>query len=74
MGDGRDSRRRVVTGRKRSDGSATPVVQEVTHDGYIATFWKGVDEPLLLDLIAVSRLIENMRELQAMALQGVRWP
>jgi hypothetical protein len=74
MGDGDKSKRRVVTGRKRSDGSATPLVQEVTHDGYVATWWKGADEPVLLDPIAVSRVIQNMRELQAMALQGIRWP
>lgn len=60
-------------GRKRSDGEPVPVVLEATGDGYIAAFRSGVDEAVLFDPIGVSKMVENLRDLQAIALRGVRW-
>jgi hypothetical protein len=67
--DGRDDRRRVVTGRDSSGGNSHLVMQEV--NGYIAVM-AGPD-PVFLDPLVVSKAIEHMRDLQARALRGVRW-
>lgn len=73
MADGRESRRRVRTGRKQSDGTLVPVVLDVTDDGYVAAFRRGVNEAVLFDTREVSKVIDDLRDLQAIALRGVRW-
>jgi hypothetical protein len=73
MGDGSSSRRRVVMGRRLSDGEPVPVVLEATRDGYVAAFRAGVPEAVLFDPIGVSKMVDNLRDLQAIALRGVQW-
>lgn len=73
MEDGSSSRRRVRTGRKLSDGAWIAVVLEVTEDGYVAAFRTGVSEAVVFDTIEVSKMVKDLRDLQAIALQGVRW-
>lgn len=73
MTDGRGSRRRVRIGRKQSDGELVPVVLDVTDDGYVAAFRSGVNEAVLFDTREVSKIVEDLRDLQAIALQGIRW-
>lgn len=67
--DGRDDRRRVVTGRDSVGANRHLVLQEV--NGYVAVM-AGPD-PVFLDPLVVSKFIEHMRDLQARALRGVRW-
>ena len=73
MEDGRESRRRVITGRKLSDGEPVAVVLEVTENGYVAAFRAGVSEAVLFDPIGVTKMVQGLRDLQAIALRGVRW-
>ncbi len=73
MGDGSSSTRRVVTGRRRSDGRLVPVVLDVTDDGYIAAFRSGAGDAVDFDTRTVSELVGHLRDLQAIALTGVRW-
>lgn len=73
MGDGASSRRRVVTGKTRSDGKLVPVVLEATDDGSVAAFRSGAHEAVEFSPAGVSKLVKDLRELQAIALQGVRW-
>lgn len=73
MEDGRGSRRRVNTARTL-DGRDVIVVTEVTPDRrYVAEFRKGMPEATLWDPIALNKLINDLRALQAIMLQGVRW-
>lgn len=72
MEDGRGSRR-VCTGRRRSDGKLVPVVLDVTDDGYVAAFRSGADDVVDFDTREVSKMIGHLRDLQAIALRGVRW-
>lgn len=65
--DGRDAKRRVVTGRDWTGADRHLVLQEV--NGYIAI----KADTVYLDPLAISRTIEHLRDLQAHALQGVRW-
>lgn len=67
--DGRDDRRRVVTGRDSAGASRYLVLQEV--NGYVAAL-VGPD-PVYLDPLAVSKTIEHLRDLQARAMRGVQW-
>lgn len=67
--DGRDDRRRVVTGRDSTGANRYLVVQEV--NGYVAVL-VGPD-PVYLDPLAVSKTIEHLRDLQARAMRGVQW-
>lgn len=73
MTDGRGSRRRVRTGRKQSDGELVPIVLDVTDDGYVAAFRSGVNEAVLFDTREVSKLVDDLRDLQAIAMRGERW-
>ena len=67
--DGRDDRRRVVTGRDSTGGNNHLVMQEV--NGYVAI--KAGPDPVFLDPLVVSKTIEHLRELQARAMRGIRW-
>jgi hypothetical protein len=67
--DGRDDRRRVVTGRDTAGANRYLVLQEV--NGYVAAL-VGPD-PVYLDPLAVSKTIEHLRDLQARAMRGVQW-
>lgn len=73
MEGGRSSRRRVITCRRISDGEPVHVVLEARDDGYVAAYRAGVGEAILIDSIGVSKMVDNLRDLQAIALQGVRW-
>lgn len=73
MEDGRGTRRRVVTGKTRTDGRLVPVVLEATRDHYVAAFRAGVDEAVLFDPIEVRKMIRNLIDLEAIILQGVTW-
>lgn len=73
MEDSSSSRRRVRTGRKLSDGAWVAVVFEATRDGYVCAFQFGASESVEFDLREVSKLVQDLRDLQAIALQGVRW-
>lgn len=73
MEDGRSSRRRVITCRRISDGEPVHVVLEARDDGYVAAFRARAGEAVLIDSIGVSKLVHALRDLQAIALQGVRW-
>lgn len=73
MEDGRASKRRVIMGRRRSDGRPTPVILEVTEDGYVAAFRSGANEAIDFDTATISKIIGHLRDLQAIALRGVRW-
>jgi hypothetical protein len=68
--DGRDDKRRVVTGRDWRGDDRHLVLQEV--NGYVAVAVSDSD-PVYLDPLVVSRAVEHMRYLQARALSGVRW-
>lgn len=68
--DGRNDKRRVVTGRDSNGANRHLVLQEV--DGQVALKTVGPD-PVYLDPQAVSKTIRHMRDLQARAMRGVRW-
>lgn len=70
MEDGSSSRRRVRTGRK-ADGAYVAVVLEVTEDGFVGMCRSG--ETTFFDTREVSKVVDDFRALQAIALQGVRW-
>jgi hypothetical protein len=67
---GRDEVRRVVTGRDWKGGDRHVVLQVV--NGYVALAVEKSD-PVYLDPLVVSRAVVHLRDLQAQALQGVRW-
>jgi hypothetical protein len=46
------------------------VLQEI--NGYVAFALEGPD-PVFLDPLAISKLIEHERDLQARAMRGMRW-
>lgn len=71
MEDGSSSRRRVRTGRNLDDGAFVAVVFDVTEDGYVA--WHRRGETVLFDTREVSKVVQDLRDLQAIALRGVRW-
>lgn len=73
MEDGRSSRRRVIMCRKLSDGEPVHVVLEARDDGYVAAFRTGASEAVLIDSMGISKLVDTLRDLQAIALRGVRW-
>lgn len=68
--DGRDDVRRVVTGRDWKGGDRHFVLQEI--NGYVAVAIEKSD-PVYLDPLLVSRVVQDFRDLQARALRGVRW-
>lgn len=68
--DGRDDRRRVVTGRDRTGANRHLVLQEV--DGRVALKTVGPGS-VYLDPQDVSKAIRYMRDLQARAMRGVQW-
>lgn len=49
------------------------VVLEARDDGYVAAFRARAGEAVLIDSIGVSKMVDALRDLQAIALQGVRW-
>jgi hypothetical protein len=69
MEDGRERRRVVLTGRGDS-GEDVRLVFQLTDDGYIAV---SSHRRVKLDPLAVSKAVENLRYLQAIALRGIRW-
>lgn len=69
MEDGREVHRAVVTGRG-DGGEDVRLVFQLTNDGYIAV---SSHRRVKLDPLAVSKAVENLRYLQAVALRGVRW-
>ena len=66
----RDEARRVVTGRDWKGGDRHFVLQEI--NGYVAVAIEKSD-PVFLDPLLVSRVVQDFRDMQARALRGVRW-
>lgn len=67
--DGRETQRRVIRARTR-EGEDVAVVFQATSDGYVGICATG---PALLDPMAVSKAVAHLRDLQGVALKGVRW-
>lgn len=69
MRDGSSNQRRVIR-TNGLDGEDAMIVFQVTRNGYVAVSIKGSPR---LHPMAVSRAIEHLRDLQAIALRDVQW-